>query len=244
MGDTVNVLVIAPYGTALVLVLASMFSVSVSMVTRFRPLLYLGIGLFAVAIQSALDGYLLQEVDARGGWDSVPGNLRSFYLFLDAVRGFVIVFWAAIEVVVVLDLLGMEGRTGLLARLIPIAIILFGLLYTTAINFSSIEPLSKRILISSAGRVFIILIPSALAAGIVVLSRLWKPTGNRGFLALGVAFLLHAITLPFYSLAKESGLITFSLWYLIGGVIPGLVALASLYAISEDREAIAILSMR
>jgi len=230
--------VVFPFATGVLLLAASVFVYGVYRQTGFRGLLYLSLGLLAVAVESFLDGYeamLLLSV-AGGSWDSVPPDKLNTLLLIDAVRGVFIVVWAAMEVLFTAHLAMTENR--LVRQVLPAAILVIGTLETFLLNFSGIEPISKRILISSAGRVLGILVPVALATGIYILWKLWREIRTPSLLAWGLGFTLHGLTLPTYTLAKEAGSTALGLWYLFGGVIPAFLAALGAYLLAkESREA-------
>lgn len=229
-----------PYATGVYLIAASTISLMLYRRSGFRPLLIFSLGLLAVAIESLLDGYEASRLYALAGgeWDAIesaaPNSVRGM-LLLDAVRGVFILLWAAAEVAFTAELIGTEKR---LWRIhVPVAIVVVGSILTFAVNFSGVEPLSFRIELSSALRVLPILIPVPLAAGALVLTRLWRPTGSRGLLMIGVAFILHGATLPFYTIAKAAGSLVLGLWYAFGGLIPVTALMLGLYYTMREAQA-------
>ncbi len=232
--------VIFPYATGAYLLLASLVAFILYKRSGFKPMLIFFIGILAVAIESFLDGYEASRLYALAGgeWDaleqSASGSLRSM-LLLDAVRGVFILIWAAAEVLFTAELIGTEKKLWKLYA--PAAIIVVGSILTFLINFSGIEPLSKRILISSAVRVVPILIPVPLIAGTLILAKLWRPTGSRSLLLIGMGFIIHGATLPFYTPAKAAGTLLLGLWYAFGGLIPVTALLLGLYLAVKEAQA-------
>ena len=226
--------VLFPYVTGILLLPASAFIYAVYRQTGHKALIYLAIGLLAVAIESFLDGYeatLLINI-AGGNWDNVPQDQLGRLLWIDAIRGFFIVIWAAMEVAFTANVALTEKK--LYRVYLPAAIIIIGFAETIYFNFSDIQPISKRILISSAGRVLGILVPVALAAGFYILAKLWRELRTNSLLAWGLGFVLHGLTLPTYVLAKEAGSITLGLWYLFGGIVPAFLAAIGSYLLAQE----------
>jgi len=232
--------VVFPFATGVLLLPAAGFVYTVYRETGFRALLFLSLGLLAVAVQSFLDGYETMLLQSLGGgsWDNIPGDKLKTLLVIDAVRGILIVVWASMEVLFTAHLALVESR--LIRVYLPAAILVAGTLETLYFNFSDIEPVSKRILISSAGRVLGILVPVALATGAYILWKLWREVRTKSLLAWGLGFILHGVTLPTYTLAKEAGSAALGLWYLFGGVVPAFLAAMGAYLLArESREAAA-----
>jgi len=231
----VSVEVLYPAATGVLLLPAAAFVYSVYRSVGFRPLLALAAGLAFVAVESFLDAYEASLLLRYGGWDGVPPEAVGLLLAVDTVRGVFIVAWAAAALAFTLQTVGAGGR---LARLAPALVAAAGVIETVALNYSGIEPLSKRILLSSAVRVLGILVPVALASGAYLLARVWRETRSRSVLAWGLAFIVHGLTLPLYPLAKGAGPAALGLWYLFGGVVPaGLAALGALLLRREAAEA-------
>ena len=125
----------------------------------------------------------------------------------------------------------------LVTTYIPAAIIVLGGAATFAINFSDIQPLDKRILISSAVRVLPILVPVSLIAGFYILLKLWRPTRSLSLLLISIGFILHGATLPLYTPAKAQGSLALGLWYAFGGLIPVTAFVLGLYLAVKEAEA-------
>ena len=225
-----------PYATGAILFIAASYIYYVYRETGNRALLIFSLGLIFVGIESVLDGLTQSRLLALAGgdWDKLPkmspGSLNSM-LVLDAVRGVFIILWAMMEVAFTAELAG-AGKT--YKVYVPAAILVVGVTETFALNFSHIEPLSRRILISSAGRVLAILVPVALIAGFYILLKLWRPLRSLSLLYFALGFILHGFTLPLYSIAKEHGALTLGLWYLFGGVIPSLLAAVGAYYLLKE----------
>lgn len=225
-----------PYATGIVLIIASAFVYYLYREIGNRALVYLSIGLFMVALESILDGYEASRLLslANGDWNSLPKSHYTSMLWLDAIRGFFIVLWAMFEVLFTVEILGVEKKS--LRVYIPALILIVGFIETVALNFSGIQPLQKRILVSSAGRVLGILVPVALIAGIYLL-KVYREIRSDSLLFFGLGFFIHGITLPTYSFAKESGALALGAWYTFGGVIPALLAMAGAYKLMSEAKA-------
>jgi len=231
----VSVEVLYPAATGALLIPAAAYIYAVYRGVGFRPLLVLAAGLLFVAAESFLDAYEASLLLRYGGWDHVPADSVGVLLAVDTVRGVLIVLWAAAALAFILYTAGVSERY---ARLAPAIVAVAGSIETVALNYSGIEPLSRRILISSAVRVLGVLVPVALAGGGYLLARVWRETRSRSVLAWGLAFTVHGLTLPLYPLAKGAGPTALGLWYLLGGVIPaGLAALGALLLRREAAEA-------
>jgi hypothetical protein len=225
-----------PYSTGVILFIAAAYVYYVYTKTANRALLIFSLGLVFVGMESVLDGVVQSRLLALAGgdWDKLPqlhpGSVK-FMLALDAVRGIFIILWAMMEVMFTAEL---AGASKTYKVYVPIAILIIGVAETFALNFSHIEPLGKRILISSAGRVIFILIPVALVAGFYILLKLWMPLRSPSLLYFALGFIIHGFTLPLYSTAKEHGALTLGLWYLFGGVVPSLLAAVGSYYLLEE----------
>lgn len=229
--------ILFPYTTGFVLILATGFVLYVYNRIGHKALLWLGAGLLAVAIESILDGYEAGRLLALSGgsWNALPQQYLTKMLVIDAVRGFFIIIWAAMEVLFAADILAVENKY---VRLyVPVAIIIVGFIETIALNFSGITPLDKRILISSAGRVLGILVPVALITGLYLL-KVYREIRSNSLLFFGLGFFIHGITLPTYSLAKESGSLALGAWYTFGGVIPAILAAIGAYYLLRESEVV------
>lgn len=226
-----------PYGTFVVLLLASIFVLYVYKKVGHKALLWLGLGLLWVGLESLLDGYEASKLLALAGgsWNNLESSYLNSMLALDAVRGVFIILWAAFEVLFAAEILGVERKS--VKVYIPAAIIVVGTIWTIALNFSHITPLDKRILISSAGRVLGILVPVALITGAYLL-KVYKEIRSTSLLLFGLGFLIHGATLPTYSLAKESGSLALGAWYLLGGIVPALLAAAGAYYLFKESEVV------
>ena len=225
-----------PYATGVVLVIASAFVYYVYREVGSKALLYLSIGLLMVAIESFLDGYEASKLLtlAGGDWNSLPKKYYSSMLWIDAIRGFFIVLWAMFEVLFTVEILGVERKS--LRVYVPALILIVGFAETLALNFSHITPLRTRILISSAGRVLGILVPVALIAGAYLL-KVYREIRSNSLLFFSLGFIIHGITLPTYSFAKESGALALGAWYTFGGVIPALLAMIGAYYLLKEARA-------
>lgn len=235
--ETVHPEILFPYTTGVVLILGSVFVFYVYSRVRHKALLWLGVGLLAVAIESILDGYEASKLlaYAGGSWNNLAEKYLNGMLVLDAVRGFFIVIWAAMEVLFGADILAVEKRY--VRVYIPAAIIVVGFIETIALNFSDITPLDKRILVSSAGRVLGILVPAALIVAFYLL-KVYREIRSNSLLFFGLGFFIHGITLPTYSFAKESGSLGLGAWYTFGGVIPAILAAIGAYYLLRESEVV------
>lgn len=225
-----------PYTTAIILFVGSAFVYYVYTRVANRALIWLSLGLFWVGIESVLDGFEASKLIeyAGGSWNDLPQQYLSYMLNLDAIRGFFIVLWAAFEVLFTADILAVEKKW--VKIYLPTAIVVIGIIETIALNFSSITPLDERILVSSAGRVLGILVPVALITGAYML-KVYRELGSDSLFFFGIGFVLHGLTLPTYSLAKEAGSLTLGLWYTFGGILPAFfAALGALFLMKETAE--------
>ena len=230
--------VLFPALTGIILLPTSAFVYNVYRETGYRPLLVLALGLLFVAIESFLDSYEASRLLALAGgnWDKVPKDALNGLLALDAVRGVFIVLWASAEVAFTAMVAGTEKK--FYTRTLPAIIAVVGIVETFAVNFSGIEPVHKRILLSSAGRVLGILVPVAIIAGAYLIAKVYREVGSKSVLAWGLGFLSHGLTLPLYPWAKEAGSAALGLWYLFGGIIPAALAGFGAYLLlQEAREA-------
>lgn len=234
--------IVFPFATGAYLLVAFALALGLYKRSGFKPTLIFAFGALAVAIESFLDGYEAYVLTAyNGSWDvfaqSVSPSKLNYLLAIDAIRGLSILVWAAIEVIFTAALAGTTRK--LYTTYIPAAIIVLGGIATFAANFSGIEPLHKRILISSVIRVGIILVPVSIAAGVYILAKLWRPTRARSLALIGAGFILHGVTLPFYTPAKSAGAFALGLWYAIGGIIPVTAFVVGLYLAIKEAEAAA-----
>lgn len=205
--------------TGILLLIASGIGFRIYKESENLAIMWLSLGLIFVAIQSLMEAYINYLIDTVAGF---YGSQRHF--LLDAIRGVFIVLWAAMQALVLMEMTGITEKWVYFT--FPLLITIAGVVYTFSVNlYSGIEDVQHRILISSIGRVLGILIPMALILGTYMIVGLAQPVGSRGALLIGIGFLLHGITLPFYSFAKEAGVFTLGLWYALGGVIPAALAL-------------------
>ncbi len=225
-----------PYTTGIVLVIGALFVLYVYTRIGSKALIYLGVGLLMVAMESFLDGFEASKLIsfAAGNWNALSRSHYTYMLWLDAIRGFFIVLWAMFEVLFTVEILGIERRS--LRVYIPALILIVGIIETVALNFSGIQPLDKRILISSAGRVLGILVPVALIAGIYLL-KVYREIRTNSLLFFGLGFFIHGITLPTYSVMKELGSLALGAWYTFGGIIPSLLAMTGAYYLWQEAKA-------
>ncbi len=213
-----------PAVTGVILVAAAGLGYRIYRVSGNTAVLWLAIGLLFVAVQSFLEAYI--EFRALGE-EGFFGSREHFAL--DAVRGFFIVLWAFAQVLILMEMAGVAAAWVYYG--LPLLVLIAGTVFTVAVNFvADIPDAENRLLVSSIGRVLGILVPVSLLLGAFIIFSLARPTGSRGAAIIGAAFILHAITLPLYSVAKGLGPATLGLWYAFGGVIP---ALAALYGFRE-----------
>ncbi|MEB3859654.1 MAG: hypothetical protein LRS43_00425, partial [Desulfurococcales archaeon] len=182
-------------GTGGLLIVASLVGFYVYSRSRFTALLSLSLGLLFVGIQSILDGYIndVLVTSFAGSWDNVPGNELTRLLALDTVRASFIVAWAGAEASVIIELMGVRDpriRFG-----VPIGVWALGTFQSFAMNMlSGVEPISQRIELSSIVRVYGFLVVIPLIAGFYIIDRMWRETGSRGLLYIGLAFLIHGVS--------------------------------------------------
>ncbi len=221
-----------PAATGTLVILASLVGGRVYIVSGNRAIMWLSIGLLFVGVQSLLEGYVNYLIDTTEGFY----GSREHY-FIDAIRGVFIILWASAQALVLIEMSGASEQRWILS--LPIVILIAGSTSTFTINLlSGIEDPAHLLLISSIARVVGILIPMAFILGIFMINAIARPTGSRGALIIGVAFLLHAITLPFYSVAKGAGVATLGLWYAIGGIIPAFGTVYGFYQLVKEQEAV------
>jgi hypothetical protein len=147
-----------------------------------------------------------------------------YYYLLDAIRGTFIVLWAMAQAGVLLAMAGVTDKW--ISIGVPLAFFIAGEVYTLVVNlFSRIADPDHRLFVSSAGRVLGVLVPISILLGIYLIIAVARPTGSRGAAIIGIAFILHAVTLPAYSIAKALGPLALGLWYAFGGLIPAALAL-------------------
>lgn len=231
--------IVFPYATGGLLIIAVAVILVIWRKLGINALLYLAIGLLFVAIESFLDGYEAGKVLAYGGWNKVPQSSLHALLVLDTVRGIFIVLWAAVEFLFAFLIGGQENKK--LVYGIPAIVAIGGTLQTVYFNlyYTGAPDLETRIFVSSAIRVFVFLIPAALFAGGYILYNLYRPLKTKSSLLYGLGFVLHGLTLPTYSAAKEAGPAFLGLWYALGGVVPAfLAALGSYFLYLESKEEI------
>lgn len=220
----VQVEALFPAVTGLILLAAAGLGYRIYSVSGNTAVLWLALGLLFVAVQSFLEAFI--EFRALGE-EGFFGSETHFTL--DAVRGFFIVLWAFAQVLILMELAGVAA--GWVYYGLPLLVLVAGTVFTVAVNFvADIPDAANRLLVSSIGRVLGILVPVSLLLGAFFIAALARPTGSRGAMIIGAAFLLHAFTLPLYSVAKGLGPATLGLWYAVGGVIP---ALAAVYGFRE-----------
>ena len=230
-----------PHATGVVLFAAAALILVVYRRTGVVSLVYLALGFIFVGIESFLDGYeaqLLYEA-AGGDWNALAGTQElSKILMIDTIRGIFIVLWASMEVMFAASLSGSENKA--IVYGVPAAIAAIGTIQTIYFNhYSGITPLSDRIYASSAIRVMGILVPVALIVGGYLLASLYRTLQTKSILFYGLGFVIHGLTLPTYTVAKEAGTVALGLWYAFGGVIPALFAVyATILLEKESKEAV------
>ncbi len=223
--------IIFPYATAIVLYITVPIILAVWRRIGVSALAALALGFLFVGIESTLDGYEAGLVLSQGGWNSIPASNLGYVLAVDTIRGIFIILWAGMEILFVFMLAGLSDKRVLYG--VPALIIVAGIVETVYFNYRNYYPLDERIFISSAVRVLIFLVPTALFAGGYLLYSIYLNVGTKSSLLYGLGFLTHGLTLPFYSMMKENP-ITLGIWYALGGVIPAL--LAAMGTIMLERE--------
>lgn len=227
----VQVEVLFPAATGLILVAASGLGYRIYRVSGNTAVLWLAVGLLFVAVQSFLEAFIEFRIFSVEGFYGSREHLA-----LDAVRGFFIVLWAFAQVLILLEMAGIA--VGWVYYGLPLLVLVAGTVFTVAVNFvADIPDADNRLLVSSIGRVLGILVPVSLLLGAFIIAALARPTGSRGAMVIGAAFLLHAFTLPLYSLAKGLGPATLGLWYAFGGVVPALAALYGFRQLAQEAAA-------
>jgi len=217
--------------TGVLLVMAGAVGLRIYRESGNHAILWLSLGLLFVAVQSLMESYVNYKVLTLEGFYG-----SDEYYLLDAIRGMFIVLWASAQALVLMEMTGTTERW--VYYTFPLLIFISGTIYTFAVNIvSDIDNPANRILVSSIGRVMGILIPMALILGSYMIVGLAQPVGSRGALLIGIAFILHGITLPFYSLAKEAGVLTLGMWYAMGGVIPAALAVYGFIVLTREQSA-------
>ncbi len=222
-------------GTGGLLVIAAGIGLYVYSRSRFTALFSLSIGLFFVGLQSILDGYINDILLSSygGSWDNVPREDLARLLALDTVRASLIVAWAGAEASVIIELMGIRDpriRFG-----IPVGVWALGTFQSFIMNMvSDVEPISQRIELSSIVRVYGFLVVIPLLAGFYIIDRMWRETGSRGLLYIGLAFLLHGVSVSLYSFLKGASPAALGLWYIVGGILPSLVALYGMILLARE----------
>ncbi|MCE4625779.1 MAG: hypothetical protein F7C35_07970 [Desulfurococcales archaeon] len=228
-----------PYATGAILLIGIAIIAYIYRKLGNPALLVLMIGLFSVAMESFLDGYEAQQLLPYGAsWNNVPTERIGYMLTIDVIRGIWIIIWAAMEFMFAFMLGGTENKKLLYG--LPAAVLIFGTAETVYFDLyygANTLDLETRIFVSSAIRVLVFLVPAALFAGAYILYNLYRELATKSSLLYGLGFIIHGLTLPFYSISKEHGSITLGLWYALGGVIPALLAtLGSYYLMKEATE--------
>lgn len=226
--DALTAEILFPAATGAVVVVASAVGYRIYRVSGNTAVLWLSIGLVFVAVQSFLEAYINYRIDVIEGF---YGSREHFAL--DALRGFFIVLWAFAQVLILSEMAGIEARW--IYYGFPLLILVAGTVFTVAVNLIAEVPDPRnKLLVSSIGRVLGILVPVSLLLGSYIYYAIARPTGSRGATILAAAFLLHAVTLPFYSVAKSLGVATLGLWYALGGIIPAAAALYGFRALAAE----------
>ncbi len=220
-----------PALTGLILVPASLIGLRIYRSSGNVAVLWLSVGLAFVAVQAFLEAFINYRIDTVEGFY----GSRAHYA-LDAIRGIFIVLWAFAQALILVDMAGVQSR--MVYYGLPAIVFLSGTVYTLAVNLGAdISDPSNKLLISSVGRVMGILVPTSLLLGVFIIVSIARPTGSRGAMIIGLAFLLHAFTLPLYPVAKGLGPVTLGLWYAVGGVIPALAALYGFRTLAREAAA-------
>ncbi len=224
-----SVEIIYPIATGLIILVASTFGIRIYQHSGNRAVAWLAVGLIFVAIQSFMEGFINWRIDVKAAFY----GSKEHYI-LDAIRGIFIILWATAQLLMILELAGIEDKWVYWG--VPALITAAGTVFTIDINIlSKIPEPSHLLLVSSIGRVLGILIPTSLLLGFYMLVNIARPTGSLGALTISLAFLLHAFTLPTYSIAKGMGPATLGLWYAIGGVIPAFMATLGFHWMAKER---------
>jgi hypothetical protein len=222
-------------GTGGLLIVAAAIGFYVYSRSRFTALFSLSLGLLFVGLQSILDGYIndILITSYGGSWDNVPQSDLGRLLALDTVRASFIVAWAGAEASVLIELLGVRDPRIRLG--IPAGIWALGTFQSFAMNMlSGVEPVSQRIELSSIVRVYGFLVVIPLIVGFYIIDRMWRETGSRGLLYIGLAFLLHGVSVSLYSFLKGASPATLGIWYIVGGIVPSLVALYGMILLARE----------
>ncbi|MCE4610533.1 MAG: hypothetical protein F7B17_01005 [Desulfurococcales archaeon] len=220
--------VVYPSATGVILLASSAIGFRIYRVSGNLAVFWLALGLVFVAAQSFMEAYINYRIDVVEGFY----GSRQHYM-LDAFRGVLIVLWAFAQALILVDLAGVRERWVYYG--LPAVILISGTVYTFAVNLGAdIGDPANKILVSSVGRVLGILVPVSLLLGVFIILSIARPTGSRGALVIGVAFILHAVTLPLYSVAKSLGPVTLGLWYAFGGIIPALAALYGFWQLARE----------
>lgn len=218
-----------PLFTGIILFGASFTALGLYADTKVRSNLVLGLGLMFVGTNSLMESVIvLQSLSIA--------EFESTYLFLieDSVRAVFIMLWAGMEILFALTV---TERWSMDRRMIPVvAVILASLIPTFYLNLIYGESIVfglKAWVLSSYFRVLVFLVPIPLIVGIYLFFKLYKPLKTQGPLLLSIAFIIHGVTLPLYPILKSSEVLL-ALWYVFGGIIPGLVATQGIRLISKE----------
>jgi hypothetical protein len=202
--------------------------------TRVTALLSLSLSFLFMASQSFMEGYIHDRIVALGGsWDDLPGPVLGNLLVLETLRASLIVAWAGAMASVLVELMGVRGLRARLA--VPLGIWALGTFQSIAMNLlSGLEPVSHRIELSSIVRVYGFLLIVPLFAGLYIIDRMWRETGSRSLLYLGLAFIAHAISISLYAFMKGEAHAALDLWYIVGGVPPSLMLLYAMILLARE----------
>ena len=220
--------VLYPAATGIIVLLASAIGVRIYRMSGNRAVLWLSGGLASVAVQAFLETYINYNIIVDEGFY----GSRTHYL-LDAVRGSFIILWAFAQTLILVEMAAVQSRWVYYG--LPLLILVAGTVFTFDVNMLGVmEDPANKLLVSSVGRVLGILVPTSILLGIFMILEVARPVGSRGAFILGLAFIIHALTLPLYSVAKAQGPVTLGLWYAVGGVIPALMALYGFYTLGKE----------
>ncbi len=222
-----------PAITGILVIIAGLISLVVYKKVGSPLSMLLGLGLIlGVGTNSILESYeVFMEASGLPTWQ--PGGMS--WLTVDTSRALFIMLWAFFEMMLILELLQWRELKDRFTISLLILVIGAGvsfylnLLTNPASKIGGLPPYT----VSSYFRVFLFLIPLPLVLGYILIGRIYKPSGSRGALITGLAFLLHGLTLPTYPLLKISE-ITLALWYTFGGIVPAFVATLGTYTMARE----------
>ncbi|MEB3860419.1 MAG: hypothetical protein LRS43_04335 [Desulfurococcales archaeon] len=232
MVDIVEISPLVMTGT--IMLAAGVIGLYVYSKTRVTPLLPLSASFLFMSAQSFIESYIHDRIVSLGGsWDHLPEPVLGNLLVLETLRASLIVAWAGGMASVLVEIMGVKDLRARLA--VPLGIWALGSFQSLAMNLlSDLEPVSQRIELSSIVRVYGFLLIVPLFAGFYIIDRMWRETGSRSLLYLGIAFVAHAVSISLYAFMKGEAHAALDLWYIVGGVPPSLLLLYAMVLLARE----------